>query len=222
MPNPAIREIAAPAGLRVWCFSLAEVPSADDWSLLDRTESARAWRFAFDRDRHRYVHAHAATRRLLGAALGRKPESLVFTADALGKPALAGSASNLHFNLSHGGEFGALVVSANRPVGIDIEPWRAMTDTMAVGANVFTGREMQGWAQATVADLNARFLRLWTRKEALLKAIGLGLSVDPKSLEVGLMPPQCVVEVQANERRLAVSVASLEQYTDAALAVAWL
>ena len=216
------REVEAPAGLRVWCFSLAGVPTADDWSLLDSTESARAWRFVFDRDRHRYVQAHAATRRLLGAVLGQPAAALAFLADALGKPALAGAAAALHFNLSHGGELGALVVSAERTVGIDIEPWRPMADALAVGATVFAESEMVGWAQAAPHEVDARFLRLWTRKEALLKAIGLGLSLDPKGVAVGLQPARCEIAVTTGTQQWKVNVESLEHHAEAALAIAWL
>ena len=204
----------------MWTFSLAGVPTADDWSLLDATENERARRFAFDRDRHRYVQAHAAMRRLLGAALGQPAAQLRFNADGFGKPTLAGG--TLHFNLSHGGEHGALAISPARPVGVDIEPWRPMNDALTVGAGVYAAQEMQGWAQAPADVLDGWFLRLWTRKEALLKAIGLGLSLDPKSVEVGLQPARRAIDVDVDTQRWTVELESLEHHTDAALAVAWL
>ena len=214
-----IREILSPNGLRVWCFPLSGTPTHNEWSLLDKHETARAARFVFDRDRHRYVQAHATMRWLLGTVLGRSAASLEFTVDALGKPALD---STLHFNLSHGGELGALVISHEQPVGIDIEPWRPVNDALAVGATVFTELEMQGWSSASAAEVDVSFLRLWTRKEALLKAIGLGLSLDPKTVDIGLLEDQCTVEVDAGSQHWAINVASLDHHTDAALAVAWL
>jgi 4'-phosphopantetheinyl transferase len=217
------QEIAAPPGLRVWCFSLAGAVPAQEWSLLDADETTRARRFVFDRDRDRFVRAHAMVRQLLGSLLGRAPASLRFESGSLGKPTLRDPTTPLAFNLSHGGDLGALVVSQEAEVGIDIEPWRPMSDALAVGATVFTATEMVGWPDAEAGHIDREFLRLWTRKEAVLKALGLGLSLDPRQVTVGLQPSCCVVEVALGAHRRAVNLVSLEDHPlAAALAVAWL
>jgi 4'-phosphopantetheinyl transferase len=219
------QEITAPTGLRIWCFSLAGAAPAQEWSLLDADETARARRFVFDRDRDRFVRAHAMVRQLLGGLLGHAPASLRFEAGPLGKPILRDTTPPLAFNLSHGGDLGALVVSreVEVEVGIDIEAWRPMPDALAVGASVFTAAETAGWPGADGGRIDREFLRLWTRKEAVLKALGLGLSLDPRQVTVGLQPSCCVVEVALGTQRRAVNLVSLEDHPlAAALAVAWL
>lgn len=166
----------------VWHIPLSEQPRADDLALLDVAERRRAERFLRDSDRWHYVRAHAAMRRILAAEIGCQPDRLVFIAGKHGKPALADE--NLRFNLSHSGDHAMLATSFDAEVGIDIEV-RA-TDIHGIVNLVLTGREMEAFSVLPADRQEAAFLRIWTRKEALLKAVGCGLAVDPRSVEVGL------------------------------------
>lgn len=166
----------------VWHIPLGEQPMVDDLALLDAAERQRAERFLRNSDRWRYVRAHAAMRRVLAAETGCQPDKLVFVVGKYGKPALADG--GLNFNLSHSGDHAVLATSLDAEVGIDIEV-RA-TDIQGISRLVLTDRELESFSALPADGQEAAFLRAWTRKEALLKAVGSGLSVDPRSIEVGL------------------------------------
>ncbi|MFF2078112.1 4'-phosphopantetheinyl transferase family protein [Kitasatospora sp. NPDC058162] len=110
--------------------------------------------------------AHAATRILLGERLGRPPERLRFTRGRWGKPAVA-DAPGLHFSLSHSGEL-ALLAVAPRPVGVDLELLGSGRDVERLSRRFFPGRERELVARGG----RPAFARLWTRKEACVKASG--------------------------------------------------
>lgn len=156
-------------------------------ALLSSAERARAQRFVFARDRVRYVQAHAALRQLLAQALGQAdPAALVFGARADGKPWLP-AAPRLRFNLSHSADTAVIALSDQAEVGVDVEHPHALPDALALAAAHATAAERAALATLpTPAQRAAAFLRLWTRKEACLKAVGSGLALAPHLLEVGL------------------------------------
>lgn len=91
-----------------------------------------------------------------------------------GKPRLE---QGPHFSLSHGGQLAVLAVS-DAPVGVDVERPRPVAESVA--RRYFLPEE-QTWMAADPAE---RFFRLWTRKEAVLKCCGRGLSLSPASFSV--------------------------------------
>jgi 4'-phosphopantetheinyl transferase len=86
----------------------------------------------------------------------------------------------LHFNLAHSEERVVLAVS-EQLVGVDIEVRRRISDIESLAAQVFSSREMSAWKAPGDAE---SFLALWTRKEALLKGIGLGITEHLKDVSV--------------------------------------
>lgn len=150
---------------------------------LDAAELARAARFAFERDGRRFVAARVALRHILGMALRRDPAALVLEAPPLLRPRLAGD-PGLDFNLSHSGRLALVAVAQSAPLGVDVEEWRPVPDAIALSARLFT----PGERAALAADPRCAFLTCWTRKEAVLKSTGRGLSVEPCTVEVGATP----------------------------------
>jgi 4'-phosphopantetheinyl transferase len=148
--------------------------------LLDTEEHARAQRFLHDTDRERFILGHGLLRELLGRYVGRLPEELVLQRGEFGKPFIKGHP--VHFNLSDTKD-AILVGIARLPIGADIETMNRKTDHERVAEHYFTLRETRSIAEAP--DGKRRFLELWTRKEAVLKACGIGLMDDLKSLDVG-------------------------------------
>jgi 4'-phosphopantetheinyl transferase len=122
---------------------------------------------------------------LLSAKLNRDPLTLSFAAHPYGKPYLPDA--NLHFNLSHTADL-ALCVLADRPVGIDVEHLRPIPDWRDLAAMLFSPSEQQALADAPDAQRDATFLSLWTRKEALVKATGIGLTDDLSTFSVPSQP----------------------------------
>lgn len=205
----------------LWWASLDHRNTAADWSALSPDEQQRARTFVFDLDRQRHVAAHASLRDILAKRLGQAPSSLRFAAGPHGKPRLAAERTCPHFNLSHS-DGGALVaISAGPEVGVDLERERDLDDAALLAARVFTPAEQTEWARTPEPLRSRAFLTGWTRKEACLKAIGSGLSVEPATFEAGLDPCDRMVRMGAPGWPALVEVHSLDLGTGWVGAVAW-
>ncbi|MGV9884735.1 4'-phosphopantetheinyl transferase family protein [Streptomyces sp. NPDC003379] len=155
----------------VWHIPLGAGPGPDGYppaleDLLDDDEKARARRGQRPGMRRRFVIAHAATRIIVGAQLGRAPDTVRFERGRWGKPAVAG-VEQPHFNLSHSGDL-ALLALAPRPVGVDVEEARTDLDGARLARRFFPEEERE---LVESGGRNA-FTRLWVRKEACVKAAG--------------------------------------------------
>lgn len=210
--------------LRVWRIDLNAAPGADAWTLLSQDERTRHDRFVFPGDRARFAAAHVAVRCLIGAAAGVPPAALAFGRGPHGKPHPVAPASirAAGFNLSHGHDIGVLLwAPGGGDWGIDVERLRRIDDAEAIARRVFTANEFTDWAATPPADRDRRFLALWTRKEACLKAIGSGFAVEPQRFEAGLAAlPRDVVLPTPDGGRAQVRLADLDVGPDAAAAVA--
>ena len=156
------------AGLRAHC--------AED-------ELARAARFVRAVHRDRHIAGRGRLREILGAETGRDPRDIVFVYGANGKPAMEGGPE---FNLSHSGDLAALAISRDGPVGVDVERRREIED--AVARHHFSPAEYSALSGLSGADWLDGFYRCWTRKEAVIKTNGLGLSMPLDSFDVTLAP----------------------------------
>lgn len=169
--------------IQVWRCDLER--QAGSVELLDERERERATKFVFDRDRTRYIAAHSFVRQVLGRYVGRPPEQLAFSIGRNGKPSLSGIAG-CSFNLSHSQQIAYLAIAERGEIGIDVEVRRAVPDAVALGKMVFTGAELASLVAETAAAVERRFLRCWTRKEAYVKALGVGIGeIDLCSTHVG-------------------------------------
>ncbi len=174
------------SGGRPWSLHRARVPEAlEHGALLDAAERTRAARFRFQEDRDRFVAAHGLARSVLGRALGSDPRRLAFGEGAHGKPFLLGGAT-LRFNLSHSGDWVAVALCEAHDVGVDVELARPHLDVLSLARSVFTEAERDALGALDAAGRLSAFYRLWARKEAAMKAWGVGLSLDPRSVHVGV------------------------------------
>jgi 4'-phosphopantetheinyl transferase len=151
-------------------------------ALLDAHERERLARFRRPADTARYLAAHALTRLVLADLLGRDAASLAFDRTCRcgkqhGKPVLVGD-DVPGFSFTHGGELVGVAVHAGGPVGLDVEQVRELADLDAMSAHVYSPTEPP---PARPED----FFVTWTRKEALLKATGAGLSAPMSSITLG-------------------------------------
>jgi 4'-phosphopantetheinyl transferase len=172
----------------VWVASL-EPPDRvrDDLAeILAPAERERAERFVVDRDRRRFVAARAFLRLLLSRELGTSARALEFETGAHGKPSIA-SRWGLHFNVAHSGELAVCaIVRGPDLVGVDVEHVRPLGGLDGVACAAMSAREFARYETLATPDDRLRaFYDAWTRKEALLKASGDGLSRSPKELDVG-------------------------------------
>lgn len=179
----------APGEAAVWTFVFppAEpVPPVFE-AVLDAAERARADRLARARDRRLFVLAHGLARLVLAAWTGCDPAAVAFAVSEQGKPVLAGG--GLAFNLSHAGNCALLAVTAGTPVGVDVEPLRPLPEAGEVAARFFAPEERLALAACPPSERDAAFLRLWTRKEAYVKALGGGLALSLADFAVSLEAP---------------------------------
>ncbi len=161
--------------------------------ILSNKEQDRARSFRFPDLTRNFIVDHARLRLLLGAYTQCRPKDLVFTENDFGKPVLTnpGLANrNLHFNLSHTRGLSLLAVCLDSEVGIDVEAVRTMDDWQGIAQSHFSQKENAALRNTTESDRQNAFYRCWTRKEAFLKANGLGLSKPLDSFAVSLDPDE--------------------------------
>ena len=159
---------------------------------LSDDERARAARFVRDRDRRRWIVSRGELRRVLGEACGIAPAAVSFVAGHNGKPLLGDHRGEppLHFNLSHSGALAVVGLTRVGPVGVDVEAARHMADRDAVVARFFSAAEQAAYRRLPVAARSTAFYDGWTRKEAVIKATGEGLSADLGAFDVSLTPDE--------------------------------
>ncbi len=150
--------------------------------LLTKEEMTRAGSFRQQADATRFLTGRLITKKLLGYYGLIRPSSIVIQSGAKGKPV---AYSNMQavlpsFNISHSGNK-VLVAVSNDPVGIDIEQVKN-TELEMLAAAVFSSQELHLFR--TAGNSSHMFYQLWTRKEALLKNVGVGLLDDLRSIDV--------------------------------------
>ncbi|WP_250627212.1 4'-phosphopantetheinyl transferase family protein [Pinirhizobacter soli] len=147
--------------------------------MLDDSERARAGRFRFARDADTYLVAHALWRSALSLALGTHHVPLTFS--EAGQPMLPGT--GLATSLSHTGHFIAIAIAMAATVGLDIERDPPRRKLQALAPSICTPREHAAVMALAIDTREDALLALWTRKEALLKAYGTGLRMDPATID---------------------------------------
>lgn len=188
------------------------LPGALSW--LGPEETARAERLRRAADRDRFLAARALLRHALSRAVeGRvAPAQWRYGAEPNRKPAMASGLPPLEFNLSHTDDCIAVAVSAAGPVGVDVEHL-ARIEHGDIARRVLSERERARLDRVPSDRRRAAFLRIWTVKEACAKALGLGLSLDFRRLEVALDPVRVHVAdgLLAGTRSFDVATRTLER-----------
>ena len=172
------------ARVHIWTMATAALGEATvaSWAVaLDDGERARAARLLFPRRRVAFIAAHALTRAALAGAAGAPPAAFSFAAGVHGKPEaiLDGRPAGLVFNLAHtDGVVGvAVAVADGLKLGFDLEPIGRRAP-MQVARRCFTESEVAWLEGLPAARRGEGFFRLWTLKEAFIKATGQGLTQD--------------------------------------------
>lgn len=152
--------------------------------LLSPHERMRASRFQFEGDRQRYVLSHLLLRNLIAGCIGDTPGALVFQYSSHGKPRLAPNGTDLHFNLSHSGGI-AVFALASTEIGVDTETASAESISQEVALMYLSEAESIQLDSLPAIERKRACLQVWTRKEALLKGLGIGLIDDLCDVSVG-------------------------------------
>ncbi|CRI58566.1 4'-phosphopantetheinyl transferase family protein [Pseudomonas sp. CCOS 191] len=193
--------LATPGSVDLWRLSVAEgrqrVACASYLQWLDHQERTRYQRSTDQGWREQFLIGHGWLREVLARYLECDPARIILGQGRYGKPELlAPKQSSLHFNLSH--TQGLLVLAVSRsPVGVDVEAHR-YRDVFALCQRFFSEGERRTLSRTTRPRRLACFYRMWTLKEAWVKAAGIGIGWQWRQLRVvrkgtasGLDGPSC-------------------------------
>ncbi|MCU0735566.1 MAG: 4'-phosphopantetheinyl transferase superfamily protein [Methylotetracoccus sp.] len=142
--------------------------------LLSAGERERAAGFRFERHRRRYVIGRAALRGVLGTLVDCDPAALPLLTESGGKPALRCGPA---FNVSHSEEHLVIGIAHEGRLGVDAEVKKSIPDAMELANGSFADDEIAVLETLSASERSEAFLKIWTRKESLLKALGTGLSM---------------------------------------------
>ncbi len=179
-PNATESAAIAAHEAHVWAVPLTQCQCSWEqwWATLVAGERDRADDFRLEAPRRRFVIARGVLRTLLGKYLDAPPAAIEFAGDERGKPRLAPqyAAANLYFNVSHSGDLALIAMAAGCEVGIDVELVRDVIRMEQIARRFFHANEAEALRDTPAADRGAAFLRCWTGKEAVLKAVGTGVT----------------------------------------------
>jgi 4'-phosphopantetheinyl transferase len=162
---------------------------------LTADERARAKQFRTAVLRNRFVASRGMLRRLLGCYTGLVPQAIQFAHNPYGKPMLdmcdaTGRPVTIQFNVSHSNDILLVAVACAHAVGVDVERVRQAheLDVLDLSKRFFSGGEYDMIRQVSDADQQLAFAKLWTCKEAYIKACGAGLSIPLDTFSI-IYPP---------------------------------
>jgi 4'-phosphopantetheinyl transferase len=158
------------------------------WQLLSPDERNRAVRFRKRCDADRFITCRAALRQILGGYLDVPPETVKLAYNAHGKPFLNDTFGTLEFNVSHSRSVALIAVARDHPVGVDIEAISNDFPVAEMAPDVFSPGELARFFKLPANAKHIEFFSTWVAKEAFLKALGKGLSIEPNTIEVDALP----------------------------------
>ncbi len=133
-------------------------------------------------------------RATLGATLATDAAALSIVRDEHGKPQLTGALREWHFSLSHSGGWALLALAQGQPVGVDLEWPRPRRRLLAMAQRFFTAAEADALHSLAEEERLRAFYSLWTAKEAVLKAAGVGIGFGLAKAGMAWHPPDWVVD----------------------------
>jgi 4'-phosphopantetheinyl transferase len=181
--------------VHVWCLELNEFRLINleiYHDLLSQDEKDRAKKFYYEKDRDHFIGACGVLRCLLGMYLDMLPSKLAFKYNPHGRPLLdvPPGGSDIYFNVTHSENIALYAFSRTHPVGVDIEFIRQDIEWEALADNFFSINETCMIHSVKPCHQLEAFYRCWTRKEALLKGLGVGLSIPLNQFEVSVSPDE--------------------------------
>jgi 4'-phosphopantetheinyl transferase len=172
--------------IHIWFFDLNLINQEEALLLLSEDEKTRAFAYQFPLHQQRYIAARSLLRRLIGHYLSVSPALVCFGYHSTHKPyVLVPQTTSLQFNLAHSHHKAVFAFSLNQAVGVDIEKIENH-DHSALIKRFFSAEEQAAYAALPLDEKNIGFYRLWARNEALVKAIGKGLSIPLSSFSLSI------------------------------------
>jgi 4'-phosphopantetheinyl transferase len=178
--------------VHVWSVDLDDPawPADKLYDWLDAAERERAGRLRSEELRRRFAVRRGALRSLLSAYLGLAPGALRFRTRAHGKPELDAedNTTRLHFNVSDCGPLALYALTRAGPLGVDVEALAPIPDMERLARRWFSAAEREALARPSPELRTRGFYFAWTRKEALVKAEGTGITLPLDRFSVSLTP----------------------------------
>lgn len=187
-PLPELQQSPQPllAGqVHLWLLDIRQFShqlAQESLKLMSGDECERAQKFIRGKDE--YIASRWLLRKVLGQYLQQSPASLAFSRSEKGKPYIANN--SLRFNLSHSGHWALLALGQGMELGVDIEQIRDSRDLLGIAENYYHPDEFAQLRQQDGTEQVRFFYQLWTLKEALLKAMGVGISAGMENLNFRL------------------------------------
>jgi len=168
------------------------------WKYLSINEQEQAKKYYDKVLANHYIISHGILRSILGYYVDQSPSSLELINNTHGKPSLKNS--NIEFNMSHSRNMVCYVIAFNNKIGVDIEFYNTTIDIMEMLELVFTKKEIELIKSLDIDEQYKTFYKSWTKKEALIKAVGRGLSYPINTIEViKLLPGQNLLLTDGND-----------------------
>jgi len=180
-PPPKLSEDS----IHIWIFQT-------DWRLQGESLCSRDWaragQFRRTIDRDRWITCREILRQILASYLQKSPRAIEFAYNTYGKPSVANILSAPVFNLTHSEDIALLALYIKEPIGIDVEYCRYIQN-FEISAHLFLApSEYLAWQNLLVDRRINGYYKSWTSKEAVLKALGMGLNGELKSISVSVDP----------------------------------
>ena len=176
-------------------------------ALLSQDEHQRAMRYYHHVDRDRFIVGRGILRKIISAYLALPPGQLRFTYNEYGKPAVSDDQNvcALNFNLSHSAGLILYAVTRGRTVGIDIEYIREDFATLEIAEHFFSKDEVAALKSLPTDQRTMGFFNCWSRKEAFIKAKGMGVSypLDRFTVSLATGEPPALLKVDDDAREVA-------------------
>ena len=188
--------------IHIWIVDKVRQWSPREEHVLSPREIARADRFQFPQHRERFVSGHCWLRHILGEFIGCPAAQIQFGENEFGKPFVVEPKGTVEFNYSHSQDSCICVATQSRKIGVDIELKRQLDDMASTAATIFDPEDLDSWKKISPNIREDVFFQCWSRKEAVLKAAGVGLSNGVKQLHVPIaecLNKECHKVVLGNE-----------------------
>ncbi len=211
-----------PDCIHIWKISIADKMAqlAQLQQLLCEDELVRAHRYVTQTLTNNYICTRGVLRQLLSDYLNTPGDGIRFSEGDHGKPFLfAEHDVPLHFNVSHSKDCAVYAFCRDFEVGVDVENMQRIKDQLPIAERFFTQAECQELRDLESDAQTERFFYFWTRKEALLKATGKGLtqsldSIDARQEQIIDQGQQWLLHTLEIDKPYCLSVAVVPEITD--------
>jgi len=162
--------------------------------IMSNAERERAQKFV--RGKNEYIASRWLLRKVLGRYTNVAPAAVEFLYADKGKPYLP--QGDIHFSLSHSGHWALLAVAKTELIGVDIEELKPARDLLGIAENYYHPKEFAYLRTLKEEAQHAYFYRLWTLKEAFLKAIGAGISAGLEKIQFDIAGDNIKAQIAAS------------------------